>query len=78
MVGFTTTCGNQCLSPLTIGSQPRRPVLTSCSPDDAAICLYAQATVTFYNYTRGIWLEKGLFWLETNKMAEENVKFPHR
>jgi hypothetical protein len=22
--------------------------------------------------------EKGLFWLETNKMAEKNVKFPHR
>jgi hypothetical protein len=25
-----------------------------------------------------IWLEKGLFWLETNKMAKKNVKFPHR
>jgi hypothetical protein len=25
-----------------------------------------------------IWLEKELFWLETNKMAEKNVKFPHR
>jgi hypothetical protein len=25
-----------------------------------------------------VWLEKGLFWLETNKMAEKNVKFPHR
>ena len=25
-----------------------------------------------------IWLEKGLFWLKTNKMVEKNVKFPHR
>ena len=25
-----------------------------------------------------IWLEKGLFWLETNKMAENPVKFQHR
>jgi hypothetical protein len=25
-----------------------------------------------------IWLEKVLFWFETNKMQEKNVKFPHR
>jgi hypothetical protein len=24
-----------------------------------------------------IWLEKGLFWLETNKMAGKKVKFPN-